>query len=122
MPPAVYLLAGQASPRWKVGDVLCSDAPQDRHQVRDSGVSAVSQQLCTHKVRLHFITQQDLDDKARASSAEVREKTTTYRLRQTDFKYLPELKNVYFVLVVSTETQHSMWPLVSLKHPNSAGI
>lgn len=39
----VYLLAGQASARWKVGDVLCGDAPQDRHQVRDSGLPTVPQ-------------------------------------------------------------------------------
>lgn len=35
-------------------------------------------------------------------------------VQQTDFKYLYYLKNVYFVLVMSTETEHSMWPLVSL--------
>lgn len=40
---AVYLLAGQASSRWKVGDVLCGNAPQNRDQVRDSGLPTVSQ-------------------------------------------------------------------------------
>lgn len=35
-------------------------------------------------------------------------------VQQTDFKYLYYLKNVYFVLVMSTETEHSMGPLVSL--------
>lgn len=48
---AVYLLAGQASSRWKVGDVLCGNAPQDRHQVRDSSLPEVSQQLYTQKQR-----------------------------------------------------------------------
>lgn len=42
-----YLLAGQASSGRKVGDVLRGDAPQDRHQVGESGVSAVCQQLCS---------------------------------------------------------------------------
>lgn len=42
-----YLLAGQASSRWEVGDVLRGDAPQDRHQVGDSSVPAVAQQLCS---------------------------------------------------------------------------
>lgn len=31
----------------------------------------------------------------------------------SDFKYLYDLKNVYFVLVMSTETERSMRPLVS---------
>lgn len=35
-------------------------------------------------------------------------------VQQTDFKYLYYLKNVYFVLAMSTETEHSMGPLVSL--------
>lgn len=132
---AVYLLAGQASSRWKIGDVLCGNAPQDRHQVRDSCIPTVSQELCHTstkkttgfvrgyvvyggKVRLNRNTKSPAEAEKSANIIKKSDRALlnvcSAAVQQTDFKYLYYLKNVYFLLVMSTETEHSMRPLVSL--------
>lgn len=53
-----------------------------------------------------------MDVKQTPSSKAV-EKICSAAVQLNDFKYLYDLKNVCFVLVKSTETEHSMRPLVS---------